>query len=679
MTPVRIIQAASLLLLALFAFANLAGIEKLWGINFFKFFDHPLSFVALLSCLVLFFPAISKGAADALNEFGRNLLQIRQLRFLCFGFISLAAITLFLKFSSAATLLGDGSLRINQVESGRWWLATEPFDFFLHASLYRFIFHPLRLNAEWCYRIISALSGVLFLFGAFKLAVHINPQKWPLGFLVMASSGIMVLFFGYIESYSPAAALIPFLFLAGLKSIDGSGSKAQFLILFVIAAMFHLVIALIFSFSVLYMYFIVKSAGQNTNRQVSRPLILLISVVIVILYAARYAGVGNLERFVLGLLPTSGNPQSILSQNHWLNILNWILIAALPALILSPALLKQKSGDETSLAKQQFAIWCIIPALVFILVFTPQLGGPRDWDLFSLPALLLLISTLTLFHLKTPGGLPHQILPAIAISIWIIVAFVGVNTSTARSAQRQEEIIEVSRFKNHYKDYANLLHNVEKETELRGKRIEYARKAWNEPPLTKGDSVYILNRLSELTLEQNDKISAQDYLNLAVKADSNNAYGHLLRLSYSNQFESLEKVLENARLIEMRFPDNPEALSALGVVYSQADSGKKALSLYERAFQLDSARFDIIQNYAILLYQSSQTERGLDLLRRAYKIGPDSFLVNYHLSAVHHQAGNIDSSRYYYGKVNAMASKFQEQQLLYNLNVIINDSTKEKE
>lgn len=677
MTPVRIIQTVSVFLLALFALANLNGVEKLWGINFLKFYERPWSFIALLSCLILFVPGISRKIADKLNEFGRTLLENRQLRLLTFGVIGLGSLALFLKFSSSATFLGDGSLRINQVESGQFWLATEPLDFFLHASLYQMIFRPLGYGAEFCYRIISALSGIIFLLGAFKLAVYLNPKKWPLGFLVMAFSGIMVLFFGYIESYSPAAALMPFLFLAGLKGIDG-GSKLPFITLFIIAGLLHLVIALIFSISVLFVLLSGRFIKAHESNRALKISLVFIAAFVAVLYAARYAGIGNLERYVLGFFPTSTNTQLILRQSHWLNILNWILIAALPVTALAPALLRLKAGDESSWMKRNFIVLCIIPALLFILIFTPQLGGPRDWDLFSLPAYLILISTVALYHQKSPGRLPYQILPVVAISVWIVIGFAGVNASSIKSSLRQEEIIEISRFRNHYKDYANLLRHVENVPELRGKRFEYALKAWKEPPLVKSDSVYILNRLSELALEQNDKESARGYLNLGVKADTTNLYGHLLWLNFSNLYESREKVFENANLISRRFSDNPEALSALGVVYSQADSSQKALHLYHSAFQLDSVRFDIIQNYATLLYQNKETDRGLELLRRAHQIAPDSFLVNYHLSAAHHQAGNTDSSRYYFSKVNSMSSNVQRQQLLYQLYLIVSDSTDNK-
>ena len=672
MTIIRIIQFGALLVLALFAIASLAGAESLWGLNFLKFYDKSLTIVALLTAWLLFIPKISKKAAVSINEFVRRLNENKKRRFTIFILTAAAFLTVFLLLSSSATLLGDGSLRVNQVEGTRWWLATEPLDFFLHTVLFRYIFEPLRADAENCYRWVSVLSGILFLFGAYRLAVYLNPKKWPVNLFFMASSGLLVLFFGYIESYSPAAALIPLVFLSGLKSVDGTGSKSVFLILFITAALFHLVTAMIFSLGAVLIIVLKDSFTEFQVKKVSRFLAIFTGAFIAVIYAARYSSLGHLDRYLLGLFPGPENAQGIFTSNHWLNILNWIFIAALPALILAPALVKLRSRtDDKQQARMHFALWCTVPSLLFLLFFTPQLGGPRDWDLFSLAAFSVMLSVLAAFHCQKSGELPHQMLPVIVISFWIVFGFAGVNSSKVKAAERQQEIIEVYRFKNLFKEYANLFQHAEGIDQLQKLRYEYALKAWQQPPLTKTDSVYILDRLVYMAMEQRDSAAFFNFLNLAVNIDTTDIYGHLLLLNYYNQFESLEKVLGEAQLIEKRFPDNPVALAALGVVYSQIDSTKKALTYYGKAYLLDSSRFDVNLNYGILLYQNEQPGPGLKLLRRAYQIKPEDFLVNFHLSSVHYQTGRIDSARHYYKSAGALAKQSNELQMLEQLQTLI--------
>jgi len=667
-------------MLILFTMANLAGTDKLWGLNFLKFYDKSPTIIALITCLIFFHFNFSRKTVNTINELGRRLAENKEHRLTAFVLGAVAVIVIFLLFSSSTTLLGDGSLRVNQVEGTRWWLASEPLDFFLHALVYRFIFQPLGLDAESCYRWISALSGILFLHGAYRLSIYLNPKKWLLNLLFIISSGVLVQFFGYIESYSVAAALLPLVFLSGLKTVDGSGSKTVLLILFVIAGFFHPVAAFIFSLGVAFAVLMTGTETDSKVTRVSRILTVMTATFLVISYAARFARLDNLERFLLSFLPESETAQAILTLNHWLNILNWIFIAALPALVLAPALLKSPGNtDPKSKVRMHYAFWCSVPPLLFLFFFTPQLGGPRDWDLFSLPAFTVMLSVLTAYHSRRTAGLPHQILPALAISFWIVIGFAGVNSSITKAADRQEEIIETSRFRNLYNEYANLHIHAVTENRLHDRRYHYALKAWQEPPYTKSDSVYILNHLAKLALERNDSASSINSLELSLNTDTSNVYSHLLLLNYLNQFETREKVFEGAQLVAARFPDKLLALCALGTLYCQADSIDRAAVIYAKAYQLDSSRLDINLNYGAILYQLNNTEMGLNLLRRANQISRENFLVYFHLSSAHHQTGRMDSASHYYEKARPLAKSRDELRLLYQLQVIISNLPNRKD
>ena len=87
---------------------------------------------------------------------------------------------------------------------------------------------------------------MVFVFGVFRLARYLAPKQSWVGFLVMVSSGVLVLFFGYVESYSIIAAMLPYIFLAGLKAFDGNGSRINYLILCVLGALVHSVAVILF-------------------------------------------------------------------------------------------------------------------------------------------------------------------------------------------------------------------------------------------------------------------------------------------------------------------------------------------------------------------------------------------------------------------------------------------------
>ncbi|MGH8016460.1 MAG: hypothetical protein ACREBV_09730, partial [Candidatus Zixiibacteriota bacterium] len=232
--------------------------------------------------------------------------------------------------------------------------------------------------------------------------------------------------------------------------------------------------------------------------------------------------------------------------------------------------------------------------------------------------------------------------------------------------------------KNLYNEYADLFAHAELVEDLQYRRYYFALKAWQEPPYSKADSVYILNHLARISLERNDSVSSINYLMLATTIDTQNVYGHMLLLNYYNQFERLDEVLKGARIIASRFPDNLQALSALGLVYCQLDSLKRAESIYARAFQLDSSRFDVNFNYGAVLYQLGETKLGLEKLRLADRIKPNDFLTNYYLTSAHLQAGQFDSARYHYEQAAVLAKSQNERQLAGQLHSLLLNETGSK-
>ena len=96
-----------------------------------------------------------------------------------------------------------------------------------------------------CYRIVSIVSGLFFIDGLLRLAFYLDREKGFLYFLLFFSSGVTVLFFGYVESYSIAAALLPYVVLAALKTLDNKSGPAGFIVLYIILALVHVVPAFI--------------------------------------------------------------------------------------------------------------------------------------------------------------------------------------------------------------------------------------------------------------------------------------------------------------------------------------------------------------------------------------------------------------------------------------------------
>jgi hypothetical protein len=113
----------------------------------------------------------------------------------------------------------DAALRLTHS-----WQA--PLDVFLHAQTWQFLHAPLGWeDAAPAYRLLSPLAGLLYLLAALalsrSLARHALVPAW-LTYGLLATLGLLQLFFGYVENYSFAAALILiYLWLAARTLLDG--------------------------------------------------------------------------------------------------------------------------------------------------------------------------------------------------------------------------------------------------------------------------------------------------------------------------------------------------------------------------------------------------------------------------------------------------------------------------
>jgi len=641
--------SASVILL-LFAAANLLGVKHLWGFNFGKWFPAHGSCLILAVAALLLIPSVSQRLMSFLRRVSTAIVKNRSLRIAFPVLVSAALLPLFLSLNATIDLLGDATLRLNQIRKGQYLLTTEMLDFLLHAVLYKWVFAPLGMEASRCYHVVSAACGVVFVHGAFRLAIYLRPDQALINFLLLISSGITVLFFGYIESYSLIAALLPFIVLSALKAIDGKAGRAGFVLWFVTAGLVHSVSAIILAGALAVILFLPQRAGKKQNRRLSRLLWLGLVFVLILAYAARAFDLMGIDHFLLAPLGREGKQLGLIDSRHWWNLLNWLLLSALPFLFLAPVLLLMKRRDNTSPdgadRRILLATWIAVPSLVFIFLFNAQLGGVRDWDLFSLPAFLLLPVALIVYYAAHGRSLPRWIGSVIVISLFVTASFAVLNSSIVRAADRFTEAIAVSRFKNQYWEYLNLLDHADRFEEIGHRGPEFAAMAWKQPPNCKVDSLRILDRIHRRFLYDKKAGLILDRVSRVLGIDSTDLSAHLLLAEYYTSVGMPKKEQSAlARRLAHLFPENAVAISRAGGILLGLGDLASGAPLITRAFHLDSTNLIVLVNYSALLFEPANYERCIELLNRATAMYPESFRAHYHFALMLAQAGKIDRAR----------------------------------
>ena len=658
-------------MLALYAAANLFDAPFLWGLNFGRFFPPIFTWVVLAIAAGLLVPAVNSRVSRMLDGLSQRIDARRSSRIGFLSIISIAILAAGLVFYSKTSLLGDATLRLNQIEDGDLFLPTEMLDFFVHAVAFRLLPETWNLDPARIYNIISALCGPVFVVGIFRLARYVQPGAWLAPFLLLLSSGITALFFGYIESYAIIAALLPFLALSALRAADGTGSRIKFICWFVVACLVHSIAAFIFYGGLVAVILAPLMRTRAEAGRISKILIILVTAGLVSAYTIRYLGWDVLQRNLLGPFGRVDYGLGIFTLHHLLNLVNWLVLAAAQLVFLLPFLPGRRNnstphaGDAVaSVHRTALALWLIIPAVVFVFFFAPQLGGPRDWDLFSLPMFLLLTAGLIIWYAKKQRRLPGAVLAVIFLSLASTAGFVGANASVARSVNRFAEVIEVSRFKNHFLEYFNLCDHADRYPELADRRLEFAVKAWKEPPYRRNDSLRVLYFLHRALHYQGSPEQSIERLNLALEVDSTDLGTHLLLASYYLNHGSPQQQLAMAGELERLFPNEGKAMMYAGVVSLRLGDVPRSGALLDRAYQLDDGDVDIMINYSSYLYESGEYDRAVALLAKALAKNPDSFLANHNIALAFERLGQIGEARRYLDRADSLAASDSQRQMI---------------
>ena len=391
--------------------------------------------------------------------------------------ITLGLVAAFYLFPIAHTRWGDAFMLAKgiaysdpAVRLTHSWQA--PLDVFLHSQAWLALHGRLGWeDAMPAYRLLSPLAGLIYLLVALALSRQFERERlappW-LTYGLLATLGLMQLFFGYVENYSFAAAgVLAYLWL-GLGVLCGRRPLWLAATVLAVTNATH-PSTVILAPSLLYVGWQSWRQGNKSLLgsvlEIALPMLLIGGATFVWMEASGHGiyallntdrpGGGDARWFVpLWQTSTRWEHYTMLS---WLHLRDWINQQLLVAPVVLPSLIvvgvslwlarreaaRGRAGDphEGVRTTQEMAVRempGVVPFLaiaagfywLFTFVWNPDYGGQRDWDLFSLaslPATLLLIVLL-------PRALPVQrylragAVPLLVLQGWHTMAWIVQNT-----------------------------------------------------------------------------------------------------------------------------------------------------------------------------------------------------------------------------------------------------------
>ena len=342
--------------------------------------------------------------------------------------IMVSFVLLYVLLSARTHFLGDGYLLLSRLETDS--VPIRPWNmgaYFLVETVYSLLGGVGEAQAELAFRIVSWLSGILFLVAAALTAARLYRSRRDrlLFFIGVASGGFSLLFFGYVENYPPLILFVAVVTFLGLLAIAGKLSEWWILLPAGGALLMHpFAVALLPA--VLFMILretIVDRWYQSQNNVTRRVIWLVMAAVALTVFFWVYGSNLFLRFSMIALVANQFTVEgyTLFSLKHLLDFANLMFLLVPGLLFLIWTIVALRKHSPFAAPEYRFLILLLVPSLLIAFVFDPKLGMPRDWDLFSfagVPLVTLLYFTLLDVRNKLRG---YAVIAALSVALGLLV------------------------------------------------------------------------------------------------------------------------------------------------------------------------------------------------------------------------------------------------------------------
>jgi Tfp pilus assembly protein PilF len=445
-----------------------------------------------------------------------------------------------------------------------------------------------------------------------------------LAWSLLVINPLLLVFFGYVESYPLLLALQSLFALALIRSRGGRWLLAVPGVVLGSAAATHIM-------ALAWMPALVVAAWTDRPKAWRRTIaVCLLALLVSVLVAA---GVGSSPRRiaaeVFGERGIAGQGLAwVFSLRHLLDLLNLFTLLLAPAGILfATALAARGRGKETAAGPEAPwpALAALLPGPLLVACFVqPRIGGARDWDLFLplvLPVILLAVQASSR---RTPpdaaaGAVLQGAGQALGLAAVATAAWIAVGLQPARSARRLEVLQRPhGTFSNFARGYANETLGIYH----RDKEPAAAREAWVRATQANPSNARYFNNLGVEELRRNNVPGACIAFRRA-KALGMEEYVVLFNVANCERRDGdLEAAEKSYGAVIARWPGRWEALGARGLVRVQLGRAPEAMADLEAALRLAPREADIHHTLGLACRALGRIEDARAAWQRTLELDP---------------------------------------------------------
>ena len=566
---------------------------RLWGVDgltYLPFWFAPLFALAILIILV---PALRDPVAVAVDHARRVFAGDRIPLFRRLVLASVLFIVLSSVFASAVPLLGDGQLHIRAL-GDQHWESNPQTD---HSPLVFWVMHHVFLwiaetrSAAACYAGFSQAAGVAFLLlsvaGSRVFSTDRNSGHVVL--LLLITQGYVQHFFGYVENYAILfPMLLAFLVLCQRCMVGRTPVWIPGVVLGVTVSLHLITLAAAPALA----WATLRRTGRVTISVVSLAVVPATACIVLVLIGLPYDAFLHLEpgHHTLQLLGEADHyrPYALISWSHAMELWNQYALVAPAALICLGLARRFQWRDPTD----TMLFLAAAPLVAFTVLFNPEIGAFRNWDVFALPALPLTLLAGRWLGRAYAGVETSRIAVSVVVIASLVhtASWVGLNANADAAAARFDHNVQEGANSDHARSHgAGSLADYHREEGRLDESLAAFRAASRYGPYNSRYYVaqaYILNLMGR-------------------KGDA-------------------ERVLEEALDLD---PDRPDVLVNLSKLSLERGQTGEAKRLLLRALKADPSNAGTIHGLGMVAYRTGDLTVARDLFRQASEM--NSRNVNY--------------------------------------------------
>lgn len=409
---------------------------RTWGVHFLAYYGWTMQAAAAIAAVaavaLLWTPRGSHSSHQNAKPPIRNIPD---------WLLVLGCGLLFTTLRAATPLLGDGQVWINEIASGTsdYLHNRAPLTLFLLHWIFEGL-HPLTgLTAERLIAASSVIAGMITVAAWLRLSRTLGVSRSDALLGAFAWGGI-ALFCGYAETYMLMTAAVTWMLVRMLESLRRE--RVDYFVPFLAllgAALNWAAVVFLPAAAVYFMW----AAGRRTlsPRQVFGATVLLIAAAA---SAYFFCGWHRGTNVLLPLIPVAGwTGAHVLSLRHAVDLANALLLAAGPLGVLLFLYIRDRAKPAVWWNSETLILFTVLLfPLAALIMHNPQLGMARDWDIAA--ALLAgapIVTMVILPQNRSTVRVYRSIL--IAWIILVIVPWIGVQASTARSLTRFADLLRL--------------------------------------------------------------------------------------------------------------------------------------------------------------------------------------------------------------------------------------------